>query len=93
MALPKKGSRRIEVNGRYYRWMVRRTKGTGPGDDQPKLRLTVESEVTGELLQRDFPDYAPGVNPEEYGSDYGAPANTVTPGDVKAFIHERFPQP
>ena len=94
MTLPRKASRSIEVNGRPYRWMVRRTKATmasETNDGQPKLRLTVESEETGELQQRDFPDHHPGVKPEDGDGFFNAPANTITPGDVKAFIHERFP--
>jgi hypothetical protein len=91
MTLPKKASRSIEVNGRQYRWMVRKTKASM--GKSPMLRLTVQDEETGELLQRDFPDHHPSVKPEDDHRFFGAPANTITPADVTTFIHERFPQP
>lgn len=89
MTLPKKTSRSIEVAGRQYRWMVRRCRN--PQGVRPSLRLTVQDEKTDELFQRDFPEHV-GHSTNEYGEKVPRP-NTVTPGDVKAFIHERFPQP
>jgi len=47
MTLPKKSSRGIEVDGRLYRWMVRKA-----GLDS--VRLTVEDQETGEMRQRFF---------------------------------------
>lgn len=81
--------------------MVRRTKGamaSETNDGQPKLRLTVQDEETGELQQRDFPEYPPLSKAEEANPGLIDPTvepetNAITTGDVKAFIHERFPQP
>jgi hypothetical protein len=89
MTLPKKDSRPIEINGRSYRWMVRRCRNKD--GVKPSLRLTVQDEHSGELLQRDFPEHV-GYRTNEYGEQEPRP-NTVTPVDVKAFIFERFPQP
>lgn len=60
MTLPKKASRDIEVNGRRYRWMVRKV-GAGPS-----VRLTVEDPGTGEVRQKDFHErweITPAVRP------------------------------
>jgi len=84
MPLPKKSSRPIEVNGRQYRWMVRRClRRSEPGHC---LRLTVQDQATEELLQREFPEHT-GFN-----LDNEPVPNTVSPADVKEFILERFPQ-
>lgn len=87
MSLPKRTSRPIEVNDRQYRWMVRRCRN--PVGVLPSLRLTVQDQVTNELLQRDFPEHT-GTRKDECGFDEPAPT-TVSPADVKAFILERFP--
>ena len=79
MTLPKKASRPIEVEGKTYRWMVRRT---GPVKDGT-ARLTVEDPETGEVRQRVFRGW--GVPGEEC---FEPPR--VTPHDVKQFIYERF---
>lgn len=82
MTLPKKPSRDIEVEGHTYRWMV---KSFGPRADGT-VRLTVEDPATGEVQQRVFRGFGiPGVEAHD--------PPTVTPGDVKQFIHERFNVP
>lgn len=59
MALPKKNSRLIEVNGRSYRWMAKKTQ------DPTRVRLTVQDEATGEIHQRTVSgwDGSPNVTP------------------------------
>jgi hypothetical protein len=82
MSLPKRTSRPIEVSGRHYRWMVRLClRRSEPGHC---LRLTVQDQVTEELLQREFPEHV------GFDADNEPIPNTVSPGDVKAFILERF---
>jgi len=86
MTLPRKASRSIEVNGRHYRWMVKRCRNEV--GVRPSLHLTVQDEETGELHQRDFPTHV-GKDPAT-----GEPRpNTITPAEVKALVDERFPQP
>lgn len=79
MALPKKPSRNIEVNGRTYRWMAKRV---GPVKDG-LARLTVEDPETGEIKQRAFRGF--GLE----GMEVHDPPR-ITPADVKEFIIERF---
>lgn len=47
MALPKKASRPIEVNGRQYRWMVKRVTKS----EKDWVRVTIEDQETGEIVQ------------------------------------------
>jgi hypothetical protein len=79
MTLPKKASRDIEVNGKTYRWMVKRVGPVKEGT----ARLTVEDPATGEVKQRMFR----GSGWE--GMEVHDPPR-VTPGEVKGFILERF---
>ncbi len=83
MALPKKGSRSIQVNNRTYRWMVRKVQADGAGD--PRLRLTVQDPETMELHQRHFPAYTGKFTP-----DNDPIANSVTTADVREFICTKF---
>lgn len=79
MTLPKKASRNIEVEGKTYRWMVKRVGEKKDGT----ARLTVEDPETGEVKQRVFRGF--GLR----GVEAHDPPR-ITPGDVKQFIHERF---
>lgn len=58
MTLPKKASRAIEVNGKTFRWMVKKV------DDDGQARLTVEDSETGEIRQRMYRGWAMGDGPE-----------------------------
>lgn len=49
--LAKKNSRPITVNGRDYRWMVKKTV------DRDTVRLTVQDMATGETHQRSVRGY------------------------------------
>lgn len=81
MALPKKKSRSITVNGRAYLWMVRAVGS--------HLSLTVQDPKTKELHQRRVRANTGEVD------DFGDRTilASVTPADVKEFILYRFPQP
>lgn len=79
MTLPKKPSRDIEVEGKTFRWMVKRV---GPRTNGT-VRLTVENPDTGEVKQRLFRGY--GIPGEEA---FEPPS--VGPADVKQFIYEGF---
>ena len=79
MTLPKKVSRDIEVNGKTYRWMVKRVGEKLDGT----ARLTVENSETGEIKQRMFRGM--GLRGMEA---HDSPR--IGPGEVKEFIHERF---
>ena len=79
MTLPKKASRAIEVDGKTFRWMVKRVGEKKEGT----ARLTVENPETGEIKQRMFRGL--GVR----GVEAHDPPR-VTPAEVKEFIIERF---
>ena len=77
MTLPRKASRDIEIDGKIYRWMVKRIGERKDGT----ARLTVENPDTGEIKQQMF-----------RGMEEHDPPR-ITPIDVKEFIYERFPLP
>jgi hypothetical protein len=84
MTMPKKSSRRITVDGKVYRWMVR--KNMGPPDTEPCLRLTVEDPETKAIFQKSFP-----LPPwqAQYDREFrAAPVvyKSVEPKDVEVFI-------
>lgn len=72
MTMPGKKSRSVEVRGKQYRWMVKRTSGVGL---PPTIRLTVEDQSTMDIFQKDFPP-----------TDDGEGTPSVTPSDVREFI-------
>lgn len=85
MALPKKASRKIQVNNRQYLWMVRKVQGAN-GMGERRLRLTVQDPQTMELHQRHFPAYTGNFDP-----DTNEPLpNSVTTADVREFIITKF---
>lgn len=76
MAISRKDSRPIKVNGRAYRWMVKRVTRS----ERDAVRITVEDQETGELVQS-----------VRRGWEGDAPR--ITPGVVKEIVLARFPQP
>jgi len=76
MAISRKDSRPITVRGRSYRWMAKRVTRS----ERDAVRITVEDQGTGELVQS-----------VRRGWEGDSPA--VTPGVVKEIILARFPQP
>lgn len=77
--IPRSKSRPIEVDGKHYRWMVRRCPGAS--GVQPAIRLTVEDGVTGDIFQKDFPER---FKLDDYGDK--VPDNRVTPACVRDFV-------
>jgi hypothetical protein len=80
MTMSRKNSRPIEVDGRHYRWMVKRCRG--PVGTKPTVRLTVEDRTTGDYFQKDFPEI---YKLDDCGDVVGLD-NRVTSGDVREFI-------
>lgn len=81
MAIPKRGSRNIVVNGDPYRWYVRRKPSHAQADFFTGMGLAVErADVKGAVLVVELPQPHPGI-----WSGYPA-ERPVVPVDVEAYI-------
>ena len=82
MSIPKKGSRKITVDGTTYRWTIRRKPSYGQAIDESNLTAAVELyESPGTTLIVTFPFTRP--------DSWLTPGNkSVTPSDIKHSIIE-----
>lgn len=90
MTMPKKGSREITVDGKKYRWMVRKNMGVCPRRG-PYLCLTVEDPETKSYFQKDFS--IPPWQSQLGGSFQAKPGEvykSIEPKDVEEFIRKVF---
>lgn len=61
MAIPKRGSRNIVVNGESYRWYMRRKPTYRQGLCEEVMSFAIEhAEVKGSVLIAELPQYHPG---------------------------------
>ena len=81
MAVPRKGTRRIAVNGTHYRWYVRRKPTYTQWCEHSNLTVAVEQESAGtpSTLVVD----TGGLRPELWPSQ---PPIVVLPSDVARYI-------
>ena len=87
MTMPRKGTRSIDVEGKKFRWKLRkwvpRFKGTSPRTHT----LVVEAEdgglVSAFLLSTKWNDREYFLNDEEFMMKHKA---SITPGNVKSFV-------
>lgn len=79
MALPRKGTRAIEVDGVRYRWLVRRKPTYGQAIGESGLTVAIERASPGATLLVELDEHRPDA-----WLDPGAVS--VTPRDVGAFV-------
>lgn len=80
MAIPKKGSRPITVDGQGYRWFVRRRPTVGAGSGSNPLTVAVSSEVPRSA------SLVANVATRRPDASLHSEATAVTPGDVAELI-------
>ena len=81
MALPRRGSRNVRVDGRDYRWLIRKKTTYVQGAQQAEMRLAVQSADTplGQVLLVRL-----GVSrPDNWISPHQTP---ITPARVREII-------
>jgi hypothetical protein len=82
MGLPRKGSRRITIDGADYRWLVTVRRGS--------LHLTVEAEEPGQRLVSHFRFHDEYQDTGEGGWRFHHQGRRITSGVVKRVIAMRF---
>ena len=80
MAIPKRGSRNIVVNGEPYRWYMRRKPSYGQGLCEGFMSFAIEhADVNGSTLLVTLPQYHPR-------NWMGAEIVSIIPANVEAYI-------
>lgn len=81
MAIPKKGSRGIQVDGAGYRWRVRRRPSHNQWEGGSLILAVEHAEESGAVLIVALPQGHPSTS-------LGGPVIPVTPADVEGHIRE-----
>lgn len=86
MAIPKKGSRAIVVEGESYRWTVRRRPSYIQAISQGPLSFAVELETSGQTT------LVVTVNVSRPDNWVGSPSKAITPATVEGAIRKALQQ-